>query len=232
VTLRAPFPWFGGKSRAAHLIWPRFGDVPNYVEPFAGSLAVLLARPHEPRVETVNDKDAYLCNFWRAVQSDPDQVAHYADWPVSEADLHARHRWLVTTARKRMRKVLANPEHYDAKIAGWWVYGLCLWIGSGWCATPVWSGRNGLKTRNGDTSRQARRPQLTCDNGLTAIAAGVHANGADIDRIVDWDVRPDLTAANGRGGVMVAQKPMLTGNGQGVGVHRVTQRSEIEEATA
>jgi site-specific DNA-adenine methylase len=40
--MMAPFPWFGGKSRAAKLIWSRLGDVPNYVEPFAGSLAVLL----------------------------------------------------------------------------------------------------------------------------------------------------------------------------------------------
>lgn len=43
--LKAPFPWFGGKSRVAHIVWERFGDVPNYVEPFAGSLAVLLRRP-------------------------------------------------------------------------------------------------------------------------------------------------------------------------------------------
>jgi site-specific DNA-adenine methylase len=43
--MKAPFPWFGGKSRAAHLVWERFGNVPNYVEPFAGSLAVLLSRP-------------------------------------------------------------------------------------------------------------------------------------------------------------------------------------------
>ena len=35
----APFPYFGGKSAIAHEIWARFGDVPNYVEPFAGSLA-------------------------------------------------------------------------------------------------------------------------------------------------------------------------------------------------
>ena len=40
--LRAPFPWFGGKSRVAPLVWDRFGDVPNYVEPFFGSGAVLL----------------------------------------------------------------------------------------------------------------------------------------------------------------------------------------------
>ncbi len=46
--LKAPFPWFGGKSRVAHLVWERFGDVGNYVEPFAGSLATLLGRPPRP----------------------------------------------------------------------------------------------------------------------------------------------------------------------------------------
>jgi hypothetical protein len=35
VTLKAPFPWFGGKSRAASLVWQRFGEVRNYVEPLA-----------------------------------------------------------------------------------------------------------------------------------------------------------------------------------------------------
>jgi DNA adenine methylase len=64
--LKAPFPWFGGKSRVAPLVWSYFGDVPNYCEPFAGSLAVLLGRETEPRVETVNDVDRYLSNFWRA----------------------------------------------------------------------------------------------------------------------------------------------------------------------
>ncbi len=35
-TLKAPFPWFGGKSRVAPDVWARFGDVANYVEPFFG----------------------------------------------------------------------------------------------------------------------------------------------------------------------------------------------------
>jgi len=43
--VRAPFPWFGGKRRAAALIWRALGDPPNYVEPFFGSGASLLARP-------------------------------------------------------------------------------------------------------------------------------------------------------------------------------------------
>jgi hypothetical protein len=34
-----------GRARAAHLVWAAFGDVPNYVEPFFGSGAVLLGRP-------------------------------------------------------------------------------------------------------------------------------------------------------------------------------------------
>jgi hypothetical protein len=136
VTLRAPFPWFGGKSRAAGLIWDAIGNVPNYVEPFAGSLAVLLARPHAAKTETVNDLDCYLANFWRAVAADPDAVAAYADWPVNEADLLARHKWLIAQAdfRERMR---TDADHYDAKVAGWWVWGLCQWIGSGWCVTEA-----------------------------------------------------------------------------------------------
>ena len=42
--MKAPFPWFGGKSRVAHLGWDRIGNVPNYVEPFFGSGAVVSAR--------------------------------------------------------------------------------------------------------------------------------------------------------------------------------------------
>lgn len=132
MTLRAPFPWFGGKSRVAPQVWERLGDVSTYNEPFAGSLAVLLGRPHEARVETVNDLDCYLANFWRALQADPEKVAYYADGPVNEADLHARHRWLVGLPDFRER-MMTDPQYFDANIAGWWVWGQCLWIGSGWC---------------------------------------------------------------------------------------------------
>ena len=143
-TLKAPFPWFGGKSKVAELVWSRFGCTGNYVEPFAGSLAVLLGRPHEAATETVNDKDAFLSNFWRAIQFDPETTARWADWPVSEPDLEARHRWLMNTGAARLELVKADPHFFDAQVAGWWVWGLCSWIGSGWC----------VQRRNGDQPRQ------------------------------------------------------------------------------
>ena len=127
----APFPYFGGKSAVAELVWSRLGDVPNYVEPFAGSLAVLLDRPHEPRIETVNDANGFISNFWRAISYSPEETAFHADWPVNENDLHARHVWLVGQKETMQANLEGDPEWHDPKIAGWWCWGMCCWIGSG-----------------------------------------------------------------------------------------------------
>lgn len=138
--LKAPFPYFGGKSRIAALVWERFGRVQNYVEPFFGSGAVLLGCPWPGHTETVNDADGLLANFWRALRADPDAVFAHADYPVSELDLHARHRWLVAQ-RADVERLLAEPDWYDVKIAGWWVWGISQWIGSGWCPPKQARGR-------------------------------------------------------------------------------------------
>lgn len=94
--LRPPVPYFGGKFDAATLVWARFGDVSTYVEPFCGMAGILLGRPNPRGVETINDADGYVANFWRALKHAPEQVAHYADDPVSEADLRCRHQYLVS----------------------------------------------------------------------------------------------------------------------------------------
>jgi hypothetical protein len=134
--LKAPFPWFGGKSVAADRIWVALGpDVTNYVEPFAGSAAVLLARPGgRGKIETINDADGFVSNFWRAMASDPEAVARHADWPVNEVDLHARHARLVGMRGELTADLMGDPNYFDARIAGWWVWGVCAWIGSGWCS--------------------------------------------------------------------------------------------------
>lgn len=132
--LKAPFPYFGGKSGAAPEVWSAFGDVKNYVEPFMGSAAMLLNAPPGKRVETANDFDGFVSNFWRAIAHDPDAVAHWADWPVNEVDLFSRHSWLVRQTQDLTDKLHADPDFYDARVAGYWCWGLCSWIGGGWCS--------------------------------------------------------------------------------------------------
>jgi len=133
MTLAAPFPYFGGKRRAAVRIWQALGDPAGYVEPFAGSAAVLLARPAFTgrRVETLNDADGWLVNTWRAIQLSPAEVARHAWGPVAEIDYHARLAWLQA---RRTPDLVAwmegDPEAHDAKAAGWWLYVVACGIGN------------------------------------------------------------------------------------------------------
>jgi site-specific DNA-adenine methylase len=131
MTLTAPFPYFGGKRRAAQIVWAALGDPAGYVEPFAGSAAVLLARKFEGRrVETLNDADGWLVNAWRSIQHDPAAVAAHAYGPITEIDYHARLAWLH---ERRTAELVAwlegDPENHDPKAAGWWLYVLSAGIG-------------------------------------------------------------------------------------------------------
>jgi hypothetical protein len=158
--LVAPFPYFGGKRRIAAEVWRAIGDVDNYVEPFFGSGAVLLARPHVRGVETVNDACHFIANFWRAVAADPLGVAAHADWPINEADLHSRHWWLLTEGASRIAKCDGDPAHYDAQVAGWWLWGACAWIGSGWCDGQ------GPWQWDGETWTNRKLPHMSAGRGI------------------------------------------------------------------
>ena len=132
MTLAAPFPYFGGKRRAAPAIWRALGDPSGYVEPFAGSAAVLLARPEFKgrRVETINDADGWLVNVWRAIQLSPHETAAHAVGPVAEIDYHARLAWLQERRTPELVSWLeGDPEAHDPKAAGWWLYVVACGIG-------------------------------------------------------------------------------------------------------
>ena len=142
---KPPFVYFGGKSAVADVVWQALGDVPNYVEPFFGSGAVLFLRPGGAgHIETVNDEDGMLANFWRALQRDPESVAEHADNPVNECDLHARHLWLLGQRERVTDRLCGDADFFDVKAAGYWCWGLNCWIGSGWMSG------NGPWTANAD----------------------------------------------------------------------------------
>jgi DNA adenine methylase len=69
-----PFPYFGGKTMVAERIVGLLPPHGHYVEPFAGSLAVLLAKPPADH-ETVNDLDDTLMTFWRVLRDRPADLA-------------------------------------------------------------------------------------------------------------------------------------------------------------
>jgi DNA adenine methylase len=82
--LAPPYIYFGGKRKVAPIVWQALGDVDQYVEPFYGGGSVMLLRPHAPRIETINDYDGFVSNFWRAVQAEPEAVADEMNRPVNE----------------------------------------------------------------------------------------------------------------------------------------------------
>jgi DNA adenine methylase len=170
--LPAPFPWFGGKRKAAAEVWNRFGVVRNYVEPFFGSGAVLLARPGGAfGNETVNDLDGLVANFWRSVSRSPEATAEWADQPVNENDLHARHAWLLSELPTLRARLEGDPEWHDPKIAGWWVWGVSCWIGSGFCSGdgPWMVDENRQLVHLGNNGRGVNRQRVHLgDNGRGA----------------------------------------------------------------
>lgn len=131
--LKSPFPYFGGKATVADVVWQALGQPKHYIEPFAGSCAVLLNRPdYNPskHMETICDKDGYVANVWRSLQMEPDAVAKVCDWPVNHADLNARRRYLLKNA-DLLQNLCEDPEWHDNKMAGYWIWAASCWIGSG-----------------------------------------------------------------------------------------------------
>ncbi len=71
---KPPFAYYGGKTTLAGAIADLLPRHRHYVEPFAGSLAVLLAK-HPSLMETVNDLDHRLMTFWRVLREQPTELA-------------------------------------------------------------------------------------------------------------------------------------------------------------
>jgi len=240
TALKSPYPYFGGKSRIVDALWARFGKVDNLIIPFFGSGPELIRCPAAllPKIITVNDLNCFVANVWRAIQHDPIGVASHCDWPVNEADMHARHRFLmgVEAAEPTIppefdtddlrpaylagfrgtspsgyqafrRRIRSEPEYFDSKLAGWWIWGQCCWIGSGWCT-------DSSLTVSGDIWQQI--PELMNTKGVNGISQKL----------------PDISGhakGTGRGvhqisgpGQLSEKIPLLTsgfGHAPGTGVH-------------
>jgi len=111
AVLRPPFPYFGSKQTLAPRIAAMLPAHCHYVEPYGGSLAVLLAKRPSP-METVNDLDGDLMCFWRVLRDQPVELERLCaltphsrteyqgsyERPVELSDLErARRIWVCLT---------------------------------------------------------------------------------------------------------------------------------------
>ena len=82
------FGWYGGKF--SHLDWllPLLPEAHHYCEPFGGSGAVLLNRSPSP-VETYNDLDGEVVNFFRVLREQRDElISQIAFTPFSREEYY------------------------------------------------------------------------------------------------------------------------------------------------
>ena len=108
------FGWYGGKY--SHLDWllPYLPPCHHYCEPFGGSGAVLINREPSP-VETYNDLDGEVVNFFRVLRNNPDELirqialtpfsreefAIACDIDVSQSDIERARRFYVRARQVR-----------------------------------------------------------------------------------------------------------------------------------
>jgi DNA adenine methylase len=127
TAVKPPISWFGGKTRLAPAIAARLPPHGHYVEPFGGSLAVLLAKPRSA-METVSDLDGSLMAFWRVLRDRPAELERAcALTPHARAELalaaeldglddleRARRVWVrLTQGRSGQLHHLTGWRHYQ-----------------------------------------------------------------------------------------------------------------------
>lgn len=127
--MKPPIAYYGAKVSVADWIVEQLPAHSHYVEPFAGSLAVLLAKP-AAAMETVNDLDLDLMTWWRVLRNRPNELArscaltphsraeHTAAYEPADDELEqARRVWVRLTQGRAGTLRRTGWRHY-AKPTG------------------------------------------------------------------------------------------------------------------
>ncbi|GGK31977.1 SAM-dependent methyltransferase [Pilimelia terevasa] len=133
VALRPPIPYFGGKITVGPAIAALLPAHAHYIEPYAGSLAVLGAKAPS-RHETVNDLDEHLVAFFRVLRDRREELREVCRWtpharaeyrdsridamPADLPDLERARRVWVQLTQGRAGNLLATGWRHVVKPEG------------------------------------------------------------------------------------------------------------------
>lgn len=121
---KPPFTYYGGKLTVADRIVAVLPTHRHYVEPFAGSLSVLLAKP-PAGMETVNDIDGELMTFWRVLRDRGEELARAAALTPHARGEHAIAYTAVDDDLEQARRVwvrLTQGRSGTLRKTGWRYY--------------------------------------------------------------------------------------------------------------
>jgi DNA adenine methylase len=177
--LTPPLKWHGGKHYLAPKIVPLMPPHLHYVEPYAGGLAVLLARDPDGVSEVVNDLNGDLTNFWRVLQ-EPDTFERFRRTveavPFSEAEWqHARDQ------------LQAEPDADPVRRAGWFFV---------FSRQSLAARMTGFATLTSSRTRRGRNEQASAWTGAVEGLPAVHAR---LQRVAILN-RPALDAIRSQDG--------------------------------
>lgn len=166
--MKPPFAYYGGKTRLAARIAALLPEHRHYVEPFAGSLAVLLAK-QPSKLETVNDIDQNLMVFWRVLRDQPEDLAALAALtPHSRAEYAADQDIdSAPTDLERARRVwvlLSQGRMSTLRTTGWRFY-----ADPGGTSTPMPGYLHGYVERMPRAAWRLRRVSLECRPAFDVI---------------------------------------------------------------
>jgi len=128
--IKPAFPYPGGKTRFLKHLMPMVPPHRVYVEPFAGGLALLLAKPRS-QIEVVNDLNKELMTFYRYMRRHPDALLSELDKCLhsradfetlreckGDTDLQVALRWFLLT----VSSFAAKGEHWGRAKREWCGY--------------------------------------------------------------------------------------------------------------
>ena len=229
--------YFGGKSRWIDTVWQRIGKVGVWSEPCMGTAVMTLNNPEPAPREVCCDLNAFVANFYRAVRGDYEQAAYWADWPTNHHDLTARHRWLLRWGAENAERVSEDAEWFDAKAAGFWVWGQSSWIGHGWCDGTGWEQRPLIDHKSGGRGVNMQRVHMPVDDKRPKVPDGGGSGvSAQRDR-VPGDQIPHISDQVGASGVSMQRDQIprdgmprmpTKSDGQGVAQQRATGPFDFE----
>lgn len=200
-----PFAYYGGKTTIADRIVALFPKHGHYVEPFAGSLAVLLAKNPAP-IETVNDLDEHVITFWRVLRDRPADLMR-----VCALTPHSRAEYLAA------RDIEGAPDELELARRVW---------------VQLTQGRGGTLRLTGWRHFQdpSGRPTSSMPDYLAAYVDRMRLAAARLAR-VSLECRPALEVIEAYGrhdGVLIYADPPYLGSARSSRMYRVEMSHEDE----